>query len=268
MDLADMRDLVERDLHDESNLSWSTNEIDRAIQQALQQFSYAIPVEDTSTESSLSSRDIDISGLSTRVIFHAVEYPSGNYPQTFVRFSVFGDTLTILVDTAPDGTYNAKIYYGKMQSLITADAWQADTAYSLNAYVLPTTKNGYRYKCTTAGTSDSSEPTWPTTIGATVNDNTAVWTCEAVTSTIPAMHEWLIALGAVGYALSQWGAEAINNVNVGGSAAARAYKRLGDAKLSYFRRQLKVLSSQNRVRVRQLYTPYYPISSKSIVQDF
>jgi hypothetical protein len=208
MNLGDMRTLVERDLHDESNETWSTDEIDRAIQQAVQQFSYAIPVEDTSTESSLSSRDIDISSLSTRVIIQAVEYPSGNYPQTFVRFSVWGDTLSLLVDTEPDGPYDAKIYYGKMHTL------------------------------------------------------------DVSTSTISTAHEWLIALGAVGYALSQWGAEAINNVNVGGSAAARAYKRLGDAKLSYFRRQLKVLSSQNRVRVRQLYTPHYPISSKSIVQDF
>lgn len=58
------------------------------------------------------------------------------------------------------------------------DAWAATTAYSLNDRIEPTSANGYVYKCTTAGTSDGSEPTWPTTgIGSsTVADGTVVWT--------------------------------------------------------------------------------------------
>ena len=56
--------------------------------------------------------------------------------------------------------------------------WQASTAYSKGAIVKPTTANGYYYICTTAGTSGSSQPTWPTTVGATVNDNTVVWECD------------------------------------------------------------------------------------------
>ncbi len=54
--------------------------------------------------------------------------------------------------------------------------WVASTVYSLNDRVKPTTPNGHYYKCTSAGTSDSSEPTWPTTSGSTVVDNTATWT--------------------------------------------------------------------------------------------
>lgn len=63
--------------------------------------------------------------------------------------------------------------------------WEASTAYSLADFRRPTTENGFRYECTTAGTSDSSEPTWPTTIGTTVSDGTAVWTCRtfAITDT-------------------------------------------------------------------------------------
>lgn len=57
-------------------------------------------------------------------------------------------------------------------------AWAASTAYSLGDVVRPTTRNGYNYECTTAGTSGASEPTWPTTPGNTVNDGTAVWTCR------------------------------------------------------------------------------------------
>jgi hypothetical protein len=57
-------------------------------------------------------------------------------------------------------------------------AWAANTAYSLNDVRMPTTPNGFAYRCTVAGTSHASnEPTWPTTLGNTVVDNTATWTC-------------------------------------------------------------------------------------------
>jgi hypothetical protein len=65
----------------------------------------------------------------------------------------------------------------------TPAEWQASHPYVLTDFVEPATPNGFRYECTTAGTSDSSEPAWPTTIGATVNDGTAVWTCRKLTYT-------------------------------------------------------------------------------------
>jgi len=58
-----------------------------------------------------------------------------------------------------------------------AATWVANTAYSLNDMVIPTTPNGYYYVCTTAGTSHATtEPTWTTDIGDTFNDGTVVWT--------------------------------------------------------------------------------------------
>jgi len=58
--------------------------------------------------------------------------------------------------------------------------WQASTAYVLTDEVRTTTHNGYYYECTTAGTTGGTEPTWPTTIGATVSDGTVVWTNAGV----------------------------------------------------------------------------------------
>ena len=57
-------------------------------------------------------------------------------------------------------------------------AWAADTTFSLGDIrrASATQNSGLVFKCTTAGTSASSEPTWPTDIGSTVTDNTAVWT--------------------------------------------------------------------------------------------
>lgn len=57
-----------------------------------------------------------------------------------------------------------------------AGTWAATTAYALDDYILPSTPAGRFYKCTTAGTSGASEPTWPTTLGGTVTDGAVVWT--------------------------------------------------------------------------------------------
>lgn len=55
--------------------------------------------------------------------------------------------------------------------------WAASTSYSLGDTVLPATPNGHVYKCTTAGTSGSSAPSWGTTAGGTTSDGgTLVWT--------------------------------------------------------------------------------------------
>lgn len=57
-------------------------------------------------------------------------------------------------------------------------SWLANTAYSRGFYRLPTVANGYMYKVVTNGTTDATtEPTWPTQIGATVTDGTVVWRC-------------------------------------------------------------------------------------------
>jgi hypothetical protein len=53
--------------------------------------------------------------------------------------------------------------------------WAASTAYNVGDIRIPTTRNGHRYRCTVAGTSDVSEPTWPTTDGGTVVDGTVTW---------------------------------------------------------------------------------------------
>lgn len=56
--------------------------------------------------------------------------------------------------------------------------WAATTAKALDDRVRTSTANGYRYKATVSGTTGSSEPAWPTTIGNTVADGTVTWTCE------------------------------------------------------------------------------------------
>jgi len=61
-----------------------------------------------------------------------------------------------------------------------AATWQATNNYASGALVIPTVPNGRYYEATTdTGSSGASEPTWPTTIGATVVDDGITWTCRA-----------------------------------------------------------------------------------------
>ena len=56
------------------------------------------------------------------------------------------------------------------------ETWTANTAYATGDVVKKTTYNSHSYLCTVAGTSHTTtEPTWPTTNGTTITDNTVTW---------------------------------------------------------------------------------------------
>jgi len=85
--------------------------------------------------------------------------------------------------------------------------WVVATAYVLNQGLEPITPNGFRYKCTTAGTSHATtEPVWPTGIGSSITDNTAVWVCvsaiHAVTEITLGITQAALAVNTPGAALS------------------------------------------------------------------
>jgi len=67
-----------------------------------------------------------------------------------------------------------------LYTILKGTAWAASTVKALEDFVVPSAglENGFRYECTTAGTTGSSEPTWPIVEGATVADNTVTWTCR------------------------------------------------------------------------------------------
>lgn len=63
--------------------------------------------------------------------------------------------------------------------LATLSPWAASTVYAtLAPPIVPSPGNGFFYSPTTGGTSGTSQPNFPIVAGATVADNTVVWTCR------------------------------------------------------------------------------------------
>ncbi len=93
-------------------------------------------------------------------------------------YSTGGASLTSLAST--------------LQASSALTAWATGTAYVVGNVRRKVADNGHVYMCVVAGTSHATtEPTWPTTPGATVTDNTVTWAevgshVLKLTGTIPA----------------------------------------------------------------------------------
>lgn len=84
------------------------------------------------------------------------------------------------------------MYGGNCRVRLDPPEWEALTPYTqrlegdaaTGSVVKPSALNNRQFKCTTAGTSDVTEPTWNTTIGGTTADGSVVWTTiQALTVT-------------------------------------------------------------------------------------
>jgi len=253
MDLATMRARVREDLQDEdaANYRWSNDQVDGAIERVVREFSLACPAqEEDEITTTADSKELDISWLSDLLAIVSVEYLMDLTPAYYQRFNFWGGKL-YMTDEG-DGTKKARVRWHKWHTLKGATAWVAATAYALGDIVVPTTANGFWYECTTAGTSDGAEPTWPTTAGDTVNDNTAVWTCR--TSTLPQQYEEIIVLGATGYLASSASVYTVDKATIAGRHATANFLKWGQQRLDRYQDKLKQLATVRRVITRQLYT--------------
>lgn len=79
-----------------------------------------------------------------------------------------------ITEANPTGVRNVSNVTVSVVNGMNATTWGSEDPYLLNAFVKPTVANQHYYKCTVAGTSGTTEPTWPTN-GTTVTDGTATW---------------------------------------------------------------------------------------------
>ena len=120
MNISEMITLVRRDLKDETTpYQWSDDELSRHINHALGELSERVPLPAKATLPTVSSsREVDISSLSNRVMVQAVEYPVDESPARYQRFSIWGDTLTIISGPEPNGS-DCYVYYGTLHTIDT-----------------------------------------------------------------------------------------------------------------------------------------------------
>jgi hypothetical protein len=115
--------------------------------------------------------------------------PSGSYTiQDFVIPTTFNGFVYQASNTGTAGaeptwptTIDATVTTGGVTFRCVSPAsreFAISTAYTLNTIVRPTVnaKTGWLYVCTTPGTTDVTEPVWPTTLGGTVTSGTAIFT--------------------------------------------------------------------------------------------
>jgi hypothetical protein len=89
----------------------------KQINRAVGELSESLPLPAKATLSTTAgSCEIDLSGLTDRIMVAAIEYPIGEMPASYQQFSIWGDTLTITSGNQPDGT-NCNVYYGVRHTL-------------------------------------------------------------------------------------------------------------------------------------------------------
>jgi hypothetical protein len=100
----------------------------------------------------------------------------------------------------PNGSFGGMLLGDGYWVLVDSgfQAWTASNAYALDDVVVPNIVNGHKYRCTTDGTSDATEPSaWPTDSAGTVVDGTVTWTEDGATG-------WAVSYTGLGQEMPQW----------------------------------------------------------------
>jgi hypothetical protein len=121
--IVTLRNRLRQELHDEdaSDRRWLDAVLDRHLVRAARELSLVLPREQkTSLTTTPGSRDVSIAALSDLVRVEAVEYPTAQWPPSYVRFSVYGTTLTLLLDGAPGSAQSLNVYWGALHTLNTS----------------------------------------------------------------------------------------------------------------------------------------------------
>jgi len=129
--LATLRDRVEATLQDSSNLTWSTDDIDEAVRQALHRYSKIKPDRTiTSIELSEDGREIDISSITDYLTVERVwwDYDDSDpaHPPNWRNFELWPGDIVYINDPAEPVTGDTvRFWYTRLQTLNGLDSASA-----------------------------------------------------------------------------------------------------------------------------------------------
>ena len=144
--LSDLRTRVRQDLRDTASPQEFTDaELDRWLDRAVGEVSVARPREMESVlDADGTTRNLSLSGLTLLLAVYSVEYPVGEWPPSYVRFDVYGTTLTMHIDGVPVAGEDVKVRWGKVHTLDASGTTLTEdledvvvlgaAAYALDAY--------------------------------------------------------------------------------------------------------------------------------------
>ena len=89
-----------------------------------------------------------------------------------------GTNTLIMVDGTAGYFFTSPTVAATQMTAAVYSAWTASTSLPANGVYRPVVSNGFTYRVTVAGTTGATEPTWPTTAGATVANGSVTFTCE------------------------------------------------------------------------------------------
>jgi hypothetical protein len=118
--LLGLRLRLRRELRDEDAAfyRWQDEELNRHLLRALDDLSDAWPEERmTVLTTTPGSRDLSLASLDGLVRIEAVEYPAGAWPPEYAAFSVWGESLTLLLDAAPSDAADVRVFWGARHRL-------------------------------------------------------------------------------------------------------------------------------------------------------
>jgi hypothetical protein len=101
-------------------------------------------------------------------------------PQPFATTDT--PTQAVAVTRAADPTVLVQLgsprWHFDVQSPLSNPTVWASATYGRNAAVVPSPANGFFYETVNGGTTGATQPTFPTTLGATVQDGSVTWCCR------------------------------------------------------------------------------------------
>ena len=101
--LADIITRVRQDIRDTATPQEFTDaELTRFIERGRDEVSAASPRQrETTLTTNGTDRTLSLTTLTARLSVEAAEYPTGQWPPAYVRFDIWGDTLTMHIDGIP-----------------------------------------------------------------------------------------------------------------------------------------------------------------------
>lgn len=113
--LISLRPRLRVELHDGDATAyrWTDAVLERHLARAVDELSEVWPDErKTGLVATIGSRDVSVASLTDLVRIEAVEYPTGNWPPTYVQWQRYGSTLTLMVDGAPSTAAALNVFWG------------------------------------------------------------------------------------------------------------------------------------------------------------